>query len=122
MSDEFADGGYDSPEEAARGDIPEQYAMVVGVRIDRDSAHVWLVTNDRPTFEGYQVDCVREDGKWFAEGGSGGFDIYTPAEVLERAAQLGYVDTPPELLQQAAQLGFDVPPDVLEWAARRRRP
>ena len=114
MSDEVPDHGYDSPEEAARGDIPEQYATVVGVRIDGDSAHVWLVTNDRRTFEGYEVDCVREDGKWFADSGSGGFDIYTPREVLERAARLGYVDTPPELLEQAARLGLDVPRDVLE--------
>lgn len=120
--EDFADEGYDSPEEAARGDIPEQYATVVGIRIDGDSAHVWLVTNDRPTFEGYEVDCVREDGKWFAEGGSGGFALYTPLEVVERAAQLGYVDTPPELLQLAATHGFDVPRDVLEWAARQRQP
>jgi hypothetical protein len=51
---------------------------------------VWLVTNDRPTFEGYEADCVRRNGKWYDIAGSGGFDDYTPAEVLERAARLGY--------------------------------
>jgi hypothetical protein len=125
-ADDFADDdfpyeGYGSPEEAARGDIPEQYATVVGVRIEGDSAHVWLVTNDRPTFEGYEVDCVRKDGKWYDVGGSGGFDIYTPAEVRERAARLGYIDTPLQALEELARHGFDVPADVLEWAARQRR-
>jgi hypothetical protein len=119
--DEFPCPSHDSPEEAARGDIPEQFVTVVGVRIEGDSAHVWLVTNDRPTFEGYEVDCVRKDGKWYDVGGSGGFDMYTPRDVLERAAALGYVDTPPELLEQAARLGVDLPADVLDWAARQKR-
>jgi hypothetical protein len=121
VTDEITDDGYASPEEAARGDIPEQYVTVVGVRIEGDRAHVWMVTNDRPTFEGYEVDCVREGGKWFGEYGSGGFSLYTPRDVLERAAALGYVDTPAELLEQAARAGFDVPQDVLDWAARQRR-
>jgi hypothetical protein len=122
MSDELPDGpGYDSPEEAARGDIPEQYATVVGVRIDGDSAHVWLVTNDRPTFEGYEVECARTGGRWFGEFGSGGFGLTTPVEVLERAARIGYFDPPPELVEQAVREGLDVPQDLLDWAARWRR-
>jgi hypothetical protein len=43
VTDEFADDGYDSPEEAARGDIPEQYATVVGIQIDGDSAALGYV-------------------------------------------------------------------------------
>jgi hypothetical protein len=94
VTDEPPEHGYDTPAEAARGDIPEQYATVVGVRVAGDHAHVWLLTNDRPPFEGYEVDCVRRDGKWYDVGGTGGFDGYTPPEVLERAARLGYDDVP----------------------------
>jgi hypothetical protein len=44
MDDEF---GYDSPEEAASGDIPERYAQVIRVDYspDRTPAAVLLATN-----------------------------------------------------------------------------
>jgi hypothetical protein len=82
--------GYDSPEEAARGDIPERFAAVLDVRVEGDTAHVWLLTNDRPTFEPYEEVCVRRGSRWFPDGGSGGFSLVTPVSVLERAAELGY--------------------------------
>ena len=83
--------GYDSPEEAARGDIPEQFATVLGVHIEGDLARVWLLTNDRPTFEGYEEVVIRRGSKWFPDHGSGGFSIDTPAEILDRAQQFGYL-------------------------------
>jgi hypothetical protein len=45
-----------SPEEAARGDIPEQNVTVLGVRIDDDRATVWMLTNDRAP---YHEDLLR---------------------------------------------------------------
>jgi hypothetical protein len=88
----FPDGqetGCDTLEEAARGDIPESFVTIVGVRwIADDHAHVWMVTNDRPTYEGYEVDCVRRRSRWYYEGGSGGFSLNTPPDVREAAARL----------------------------------
>jgi hypothetical protein len=81
--------GYDSPEAAARGDIPERFATVVGVRVDGDTAHVWMLTNDRPPFEPYEQVCVRCGGRWHPGVGSGGFSVGVPTEVLEAAARLG---------------------------------
>jgi hypothetical protein len=81
------DDGYDSPEEAAMGDIPERFVTVPGVRIDREGAHVWMLTNDRPSFEPYEVECERPRGRWLPASGSGGFGGRTPAEILERAAK-----------------------------------
>jgi nitronate monooxygenase len=80
--------GYATPEAAARGDIPEQYCIVLGVRVDGDEATVWLLTNDRPRFEPYEVVCVRSGGGWEADVGTGGFSTRTPPEILEKAARL----------------------------------
>jgi hypothetical protein len=66
---EFIEDGFATPEEAARGDIPPQYARVVGVEIDGDSATVSLPTNEAPRFEPYQVGCERHGGLWFATWG-----------------------------------------------------
>ncbi len=84
------DDGYNSPEEAARGDIPERFVTVLGVQIEGDYALVWMLTNDRPTFEGYEESVIRIGSQWFSTGGSGGFALDTPKEILERAAELGY--------------------------------
>jgi hypothetical protein len=63
--------GYDTPDEAARGDIPERYARVV--RVDYSShgtrAVVILATNEPPVLEYYGVSCEVEGGRWF--GGDG---------------------------------------------------
>jgi hypothetical protein len=56
-----------------------------------DQARVWMLTNDRPPFEEYEVDCGREGTRWFRTNGSGGFGNRTPQEVLQRAAQLGHL-------------------------------
>lgn len=87
---EFVGDGYATPEEAARGEIPPRFARVVGVRVDGDSATVWLLTNEAPQFEPYQVGCVRHNGLWYDEFGSGGFMTDTPDEVLEEARRLGW--------------------------------
>jgi hypothetical protein len=64
--------GYDTPEEAARGDIPEKYAPAVRVEYSEDGsrATVLLATNEPPAIEYYEVRCEFKDGKWF--GGVGG--------------------------------------------------
>ena len=71
--------------EAARGDIPPQFCRVVDVEISGDAAHVWLVTNDAPRFERYQVDFARENGVWIDAGGSGGFQTGAPDRVMKLA-------------------------------------
>ncbi len=42
------DEGYETAEAAARADIPERFVTVLGVRVAGDTAHVWMLTNDRP--------------------------------------------------------------------------
>jgi hypothetical protein len=88
--DEFEDDGCETLEEAARGDIPPQFATVVGSRVSGDTATVWLLTNDQPPFEAYEVYCERRNGRCFGDGGSGGFGIGAPAEVLAEARRLGW--------------------------------
>lgn len=87
---EDEDDGYETPEAAAIGDIPERFATVVGVRVEGDTALVWMLTNDRPPFEPYEQFCVRAGGRWHPEDGSGGFSTDVPSEVLEEAARLGW--------------------------------
>ena len=77
------------PEEAARGDIPRQFVTVVGTQIEGDVATVWLLTNDRPPFQDYEVHCVRERGRWHADSGSP-FNVGAPDDVLERARGMGW--------------------------------
>jgi hypothetical protein len=64
--------GYDTPEEAARGDIPERYAPALRVEYSEDGtqATVLLATNEPPAIEYYEVRCMCENGRWF--GGVGG--------------------------------------------------
>jgi hypothetical protein len=64
--------GYDTPEEAARGDIPERYAPALSVEISEDGtyARVLLATNESPAIEYYEVHCELVDGQW--RGGVGG--------------------------------------------------
>jgi hypothetical protein len=82
--------GYDSPEEAGRGDIPKQFVTLLGVRVEGDRACVWTLTNDRPPFEGEELFLIRKGSKWFPADGAGGFSDSTPAYILEKAVQLGY--------------------------------
>ncbi len=64
--------GYSTPEDAARGDIPERYARTVAVEVSPDgcAAIVLQLTNEPPAVEPYQTVCTREDGLW--QSGSGG--------------------------------------------------
>ena len=66
--------GYATPEEAARGDIPERFSRVVGVEIAPwgDHAVVLLRTNEGPATELYQVFCERASGGWSSTLGSNG--------------------------------------------------
>jgi len=83
--------GYSTPEDAARGHIPVRFVHVLGVQMEDDTATVWMLTNDHPPFEPYEVVCGRaKDGSWEPAGGSGGFNVATPDDVLARARQLGW--------------------------------
>lgn len=86
----FQGEGYNTLEEAALGDIPPRFATVVGSRVRGDTATVWLLTNDQPPFEAYEVHCVLHAGRWEWESGSGGFGTGTPGDVLAEARRLGW--------------------------------
>jgi hypothetical protein len=87
---ESVEHGHATPEEAAIADIPPRYVRVVGVEISGDSAWVWLLTNEAPRFERYQVWCERRDGRWHADWGSGGFQTGTPARIDAEAHRQGW--------------------------------
>jgi hypothetical protein len=59
------DYGFDSLEQAARGDIPEQFVKVVDVRIEGDYALVSMLTNDRPPHEPEEQGLVRIGSRWY---------------------------------------------------------
>jgi hypothetical protein len=61
-----------TPEEAARGGIPERYARALGVVYSPDGNHavVLLGTNEPPFLYPYQVVCGRGEDGWY-EGISG---------------------------------------------------
>jgi hypothetical protein len=61
-----------TPEDAARGEIPERYARALGVVHSPDGNHavVLLGTNESPFLYPYQVVCGRGEGGWY-EGMSG---------------------------------------------------
>lgn len=71
--------GYPTPEEAARGDIPERYARVLDVSIAPwgGCAVVLLETNEAPVVELYQVVCERDGSEWVAGvGGNGPGEVW----------------------------------------------
>lgn len=83
--------GFETPEEAALNadsGWPPGMATVVGVEMEGDHATVWLLTNDRPPFEEYEVYCERQDGRWFETHGMGGFGVFTPKSVRRAAAEI----------------------------------
>jgi len=88
--EESADDRYETLEDAARGDIPQRFATVVGSWVDGDVATVWLLTNDRPPFHPYEVNCELRNGRWDLESGFGGFGVGTPDDVLAQARRLGW--------------------------------
>jgi len=86
----MGESGYETPEEAvvAEFDAPRRYLTVLGVRIRGDQAHVWLLTNDRPSFEEYTCVCIREGILWREAFGSSGFSRPTPREVKKEAERI----------------------------------
>jgi hypothetical protein len=58
---------YGSPDEAARGDIPERYTRVVSVDMaaSGDRAIVILEVNPGPQRRKEICACEREEGRWF---------------------------------------------------------
>lgn len=68
----MSDSGFDSPEEAARGDIPERYARALATVVSPsgEDAVVLLATNEEPCVYPYVVVCHRRGGRWLE--GSGG--------------------------------------------------
>ena len=64
--------GREAPGEAARGDIPPQYARVESVTFSPDGrqALVTLLTNEEPYLYPYYVWCVRDSrGLWHETAG-----------------------------------------------------
>jgi hypothetical protein len=63
-----------TPEEAARGEIPEPYARVLGTAMspDGNNAVVLLGTNEPPRLYPYQVVCERREQGWVEEIGGNG--------------------------------------------------
>ena len=81
--------GYDSLEEAGRGDIPDPYVHVLGTRVRGSKAVVWTLTNDRPPFEEDELFLEREGSRWVPTHGWGGW-TEAPPEVWEKARRLGH--------------------------------
>jgi hypothetical protein len=69
-------------------DIPPRYCRVVDIEIDGDRARVWLLMNDAPRFERYEVQFARQDDAWIPSLGSGGFQTGTPERVHAEAERL----------------------------------
>jgi hypothetical protein len=71
-----SEGGYSTPEEAARGDIPPQFAQISRLTYSAsgEDATVWLLTNDEPYLYPYTVCCFRDDeqGRWHLGSGWSG--------------------------------------------------
>ena len=61
---------------------------MVDVEIDEDTATVWLLTNQAPCFERYQVKFTRERGMWVESLTASGFQTGTPEHVRARAQRL----------------------------------
>jgi hypothetical protein len=64
--------GAATPEEAARGDIPERYARALVTEVSPDGrwAVVLLGTNEEPALYPYVETCSAEGGRWFERSGS----------------------------------------------------
>jgi hypothetical protein len=65
--------GHDTPEEAAKGDIPERFTKVVWCERRGDRAVVLLQVNPEPAQYFDLAHCWVEEGEWVcdSEGGRG---------------------------------------------------
>jgi hypothetical protein len=80
---------YEAPEEALAGfGAARRFITVLGVRIDGNEARVWLLTNDRPSFEEYTCLCARDGNAWQEVMGSNGLWPTVPAEVEEAVREI----------------------------------
>jgi hypothetical protein len=82
--------GYATPEEAALSGWDARYVQLLGARVEGGRATVWVLTNDRPSFEPYAHDCALTAVGWVDAGGTGGIGSDAPEEVFEVAASFGY--------------------------------
>jgi hypothetical protein len=84
---------YATPEEAARGDIPERFVRVVGVVVRGDEAVVAQLTNDGP----YEVETAwvhRQQGGWTCGQSGNGTSTWIPTGD-ERATAVVWDGAPP---------------------------
>jgi hypothetical protein len=65
---------YGTPEAAARGDVPEQFAHTLGIEVSADRRHavVLVGTNEQSDPYPYQVVCAREGERWVESIGGNG--------------------------------------------------
>lgn len=115
--DEPSEDGYSTPEEAARGDIPARYARALSVSVspDGDEAIVVLGTNEEPYLYPYEVNCSRENGRWFDGGGSNGVGFgWSPRWRRDNEPTLG-------VLRLSGELHDDVREVVVAWNGREHR-
>ncbi len=68
----LADEGFDSPEAAARGDIPDRYCSVIASVVDGDLAQVLIATNEPSRSYHLQVICRRAGDRWREDSFSSG--------------------------------------------------
>lgn len=64
--------GYSTPEEAARGDIPQSHAKVLGVAHSPSGKHaiVLVEVSEHPPSERFEMACVRRRSRWMPMAGS----------------------------------------------------
>ena len=58
--------GYATPEEAARGDIPERFVRIVSVDVSKSGDRAWVVLEVQPEPRRILEDCecFLEEGRW----------------------------------------------------------
>jgi hypothetical protein len=107
---------YETPEEAARGDIPAEYAKALSVEISPsgEEALVVLATNEQPYIEPYEVVCYREGNRWLAGIGSGGLGCGWSSTLSDDASNTGVLR-----LSGEAPRGVDAV--VVRWAGEEQR-
>jgi hypothetical protein len=87
--------GAATPEQAARGDIPEKYSPVLFVDIDAsgDFATVLLGTDGPENIYPYEEVCFQVEGRWYSSGGSNGGTRFAVQDRLSLLTEWG--EAPP---------------------------
>jgi hypothetical protein len=86
--------GFDTPEQAALGDIPSAYCRAIASATHGDHAYVLLDTGPETQPYPYGVFCYRVDGRWFEGNGSNGSGWSVTDESTERG-MLAFWDEAP---------------------------